>query len=354
MKQLASLVVVLGLISATAHAGPKWEFGEDSWMKLSFLGQPHYSHAPDAADSDDFLIRRARFILAGQITDGIKFFAETDNDQAGRSGSSVSMDIQDAFVDLRVYGDHWVECGLILLPFSFETKSSAASLLGIDYNSETIKFANTFVWRDNGAELHGNVGEQVAYRVGAFDGYDSGGSVKNEEAGLRVTGHVAVNLIGKTQTGWFFGQSRLGKGGDYVSLGAGFDMQEEATSVTPAPLTTGGATPAAVVQDNDAWVIDMQSGVNLGCGDLTVNAAYYDWDNAVYDGNTAFVEAGFLMKETMITAKYSVQDPEGGSSTEDYTAGVHYFMKGHNARGGLEYRWGDSADLYLVGLQFLL
>ena len=34
----------------------------------------------------------------------------------------------------------------------------------------------------------------------------------------------------------------------------------------------------------------------------------------------------------------------------DYTAGVHYFMKNHNLRGGLEYRWGDSADAVLAGI----
>jgi len=29
-------------------------------------------------------------------------------------------------------------------------------------------------------------------------------------------------------------------------------------------------------------------------------------------------------------------------------------MKNHNVRGGLEYRWGDSAETVLAGLQFLL
>jgi hypothetical protein len=359
MKKSAVLVLALGLISTAALAGPKWELGDDSWMKLSFLGQPHFSYNPDGADKEDFYLRRGRIILAGQIMDGVKFFVETDNDNAGKRGVSSSTDIQDAFVDLRVYGDHWLEAGLVLLPFSFETKSSAASLLGIDYNAEVVKLANTFVWRDYGAELHGNFGSTVAYRVGLFDGYDNDSGIKNSGAGLRVCGHVAVNLLGKVETGWFLGQSRLGKAGDYLTVGAGMDYQKDATVVTPeVVLPAGGGllavAAAPIVEDNEAWVVDLQSGMDLGAVGLTVNAALYDWDNAVYKGNTAFVEAGVLIQKTMITAKYSVQDPNNGDATEDYTAGIHYFMKGHNIRGGLEARWGDSDDMYLLGLQFLL
>jgi hypothetical protein len=56
----------------------------------------------------------------------------------------------------------------------------------------------------------------------------------------------------------------------------------------------------------------------------------------------------------MLTLKYSLQDPDGKDNIEDYTAGLHYFLKGHNARAGVEYRWGDSPTTVLMGLQFLL
>ena len=42
------------------------------------------------------------------------------------------------------------------------------------------------------------------YRVGVFDGYDSSGGSKNPDADLRYTGYVSLNLIGESQTGWFF------------------------------------------------------------------------------------------------------------------------------------------------------
>jgi len=288
--------------------------------------------------------------------DGIQFFVETDNDNAGKSGTSgVSTDIQDAFVDFRLFqtesAEAWVAGGLILLPFSFENKSSAASLLGIDYNAETIKFVNNFVWRDYGAELHGNFGKKVSYRVGAFDGYDTYSTAaieKNPDAQLRCTGHVAVNLIGDVQTSTFFTQERLQEEGHYLSLGAGFDTQGNATRTIPAE------DEMPVSQDSDAWCIDFQSGFDCGAVDLTVNGAWYDWDNGACDGNTSFVEAGIKAGKVEVTGKWSLADPGAGPSKTDYTVGVDYFFKKHNAKVGVEYRWGDSNDVLLGGIGVLL
>jgi hypothetical protein len=339
------------MLAGAVTAGPTWELGEDSNMKLSILGQVHALHEKDAAQQNDFYLRRGRIILSGQVTDGVKFFVETDNDNAGKRGTDVSTDIQDAFVDVRLLetalGEHWVEAGLILLPFSFENRSSAASLLGIDYNASVIKLANTFVWRDYGAMLHGNVGTRFSYCAGVFDGYDADGGSKNPDAGLRFTGHVALNLVGQAETGWFYGQNRLPQA-SYLSLGAGADLQDQATLTVPAE-------GEAVVTDSENYVVDLQSAFVLGsCTSLTLNGGYYVWDSAVFKGDTASVETGLLVKKTMLTVKVERQDPDAGEAVTDYTAGLHYFLKGHGARAGLEYRWGDRSDQVLCGLQFLL
>ena len=344
-----SKCIALGLILLVtgAAAGPKWEFGDDSWMKLSFLGQVHYASVDDAVQDQDFFLRRGRIILAGQITDGIKFFVETDNDNAGKAGMSASTDIQDAWIDVRLgESDHWVQGGIILLPFSFENRSSAASLLGIDYNAETIKFTNAFVWRDIGAEVHGNFGERVSYRAGVFDGYEA--AEKNPEAYLRLTGHVAVNVIGAAETGWFFTNNRLGKD-EYLTVGLGYDTQGDATA-----MTSGTDGLISSVEDSTAWVVDFQSSTNVSELPVLVNGAYYDWDSAKFKGNTAFLETGILLGNCMPTLKYSLQEADGADSIADFTLGINCFMKGHNARVGLEYRTGDSSDMILLGLQFLL
>ncbi len=340
--------VILACSSCFVYAGPKLEISEDSYLQVGFLGQVHASYTEDAIDKEDIYLRRARLILSGQVMDGVKFFAETDNDNAGKNGTTgVSTDIQDAFVDLRLMEDQWVEVGLILLPFSFETKSSAASLLGLDYNSEVIKMVNTFVWRDYGAELHGNIGKKFAYRAGIFDGYDDTASTKNPEAPLRFTGHLAFNVIGDVETGWFFTQERLSDK-PYLTVGVGADHQDEATRV----ISTNG-TPN-VITDNDAYVVDFQSGWMMGTLAATVNGAWYNWDNATFKGDTAFVEAGLRRDQIQMTGKISDQNPDKGDSKQDTTVGLNYFIKKQNVRCGVEYRWGDNPDQYLLGIQFLL
>jgi hypothetical protein len=350
MKKLACSLVALAFVLLlgvpAALAGPKLEFGEGGSLSLGVLGQVQGSWTDGAADPFDIFLRRGRLIFNGQIADGIKVFAETDFPNAGRTGSTASFILQDAFADVTVYGPHGVQVGLEILPFSFENGSSAASLLGLDYNAECIKFTNALNFRDLGAIAHGSFGTMVSYKVGVFDGYDNPN--KNDEAALRFTGHVAVNVLGAAESGWFFNQTRLDQP-TYLSLGAGFDSQADAT------VTTGPGPGPGLVRDADAWVADLQSGFKVGdLVHVTVNGAYYHWDSLAFKGNTSFIEAGCLAHNAMLTGKWSLQDPDKNDSVNDYTLGLNYFIKGQTLRAGLEYRWGDSPDAVLVGMQFLL
>jgi hypothetical protein len=349
MKSLrVSVPVFASLLAASASvAGPKWDISEDSYIQLGALGQVHASFTEDAADEHDLYLRRARVILSGQVMDGLKFFMETDNDNAGRNGTgSVSTDIQDAFVEQRLAPNHYLQGGLILLPFSFENAASAGSLLGLDYNLETLKFAETFAWRDYGVVFRGTFGKKVAYRLGAFDGYDEKGGTKNPDAALRGTGHLAVNLVGEVENGWFFSQERLAET-PYLTIGAGVDSQDEATLLT----STNG--PDRVV-DSEAFVADFQSGFPVAGLYATLNGAWYTWDNAVFDGDTAFLEAGLRFNDLQLTCKQSRQEPDGKDDVNDTTVGFHHFKKKHNARAGVEYRWGDSSNQVLLGFQIML
>lgn len=358
-RSAVKFAAATAMAAAAAWAGPKLEITEDSWIQVGALLQLNATRTDGASPENDFFLRRARLILSGQVMDGVQFFAETDSPNAGKSGADAAIKIQDAFVDLRLplLTNHWVKAGLILLPFSFESRAGATTLLGHHYNVEVLKLPNTHVWRDYGVELHGTFWERrVAYFVGVFDGYDERESTKNPDADLRLTGHLAVNLLGEAEAGWFFSQNRLGKAGDYVSIGAGVDRQDKATRrVAPASEDSAAPAPPPEIIDSENWVVDLQSGFDVGGVGITLNAAWYDWNNALFKGNTAFVETGILIGKVMPVAKYSWQDPDGGPATvEDYTVGLHVFGKGHNIRGGLEYRWGDSPDQWLLGIQLLL
>ena len=353
MGRRVSLVVTALLLTALlaagpAHAGPKWEYGDAAWMKLDLLGQVHYSFLDGAVDEDDFFIRRFRILVNGQIMEGVKVFAQTDYTNAGKQGSDPKFSLLDGWVDVQLFGsDHWVKGGLLPLPFSMENSSAVGALLGIDYNTEILEIANDSAWRDVGLALHGSFANRIGYRAGIFDGYET--DDKNADAALRFTGRIDIAVIGDVPTGWFYVQDTLG-GGTYLRIGGGYDHQNKATLVTPELFEA-----MAIPVDNEAWVLDFQSGYQFsGALHLTVNGAWYDWDSSEFMGNTAFAEAGLRHNKIIGTFKYSLEDPDGSDKTNDYTAGLHYNLKGNNIKGGVEYRWGDSADWWLVGVQFLL
>ena len=102
------------------------------------------------------------------------------------------------------------------------------------------------------------------------------------------------------------------------------------------------------------WVADFQSGSPVGPLFTTVNGAWYNWDNATFDGDTAFLEAGLRRDDLQATCKVSRQDPQGRDSLTDATVGLHHMRKKHNARAGIEYRWGDSDEQLLIGFQIML
>jgi len=340
---LAATVLLIFLVfsAVTASAGPKLDFGEEAWMKIDMLAQVHYSFLDDAEDEDDFYLRRFRILVNGQIAEGVKVFFQTDYTNAGKHGADSDFTLLDGWVDVRLFGsDHWLKGGLIPLPFSMENRSAVGALLGLDYNHEILKFVNVSAWRDVGAVLQGTfVDNRLGYRVGIFDGYE--GSTKNSDADLRFTGRIDFAVIGEVLTGWYM-QDTLG-GSTYLRIGAGYDHQGDATLVD------------SKVFDNDAWVLDIQSAYQFNeAFQLTVNGAWYDWDNSAFDGNTAFAETGLRYNKFIGTLKFTHQDPDEGDELNDYTLGLHYNLKANNLKGGIEYRGGDSDDWWLVGIQFLL
>ena len=53
-KKLLGLIILLlatFCLTVTSHAGPKWEFGENAWMKLDLLAQVHFSYLDEAEDA---------------------------------------------------------------------------------------------------------------------------------------------------------------------------------------------------------------------------------------------------------------------------------------------------------------
>ena len=223
-------------------------------------------------------------------------------------------------------------------PQSFEKLS-----IGRNFSDPNVHPFEQIEWETRSVAITGDNGEVI------FENPPETITLSNPAGETRVTGHIALNLVGDVETGSFFTQDRQGQKGSYLSLGLGSDYQAKASLALDAPVGAG-------VRDASGFVADFQSGhVFSERVDLTVNGAWYEWDSLRFDGSTAFVEAGLRQDKVMGTIKFAHQDPDQVRATiNDYTVGLHYFLKGHNLRTGIEYRWGDSRDSALVGIQFML
>lgn len=407
MKRFTVLFAILAIavfslpVFAQDAGVAKLTYGPDRWLQVHFLLQAQYQSAAiwnadraaayeDETDSDatwdsTFRLRRARIILSGQASKYVSFFVETDDyNRGGRAnsgaagGSGEGTFIQDAYVDFTIAPEFKIAMGMILLPFMHHNRQSAVSLLGVDYNTDVVKFMNNRVWRDTGIEIRGLLaGGIIDYRLGAFQGQERELDVQNnartdrvghfnEDAAPRFVGRIQINLM-DAEDGFFYSGNYLGKK-KIVSFGGGIDYQSGAG--IDYDYQTG--TPNKI-DDYLAWTLDLTIDYPLAPGTvIALQGAYVHIDNRwsrstvstmdttspsatdtmdsyykyTYYGEEYgyFVQAGLLIMNTIQPViKYSTWVNKNktavGDDTSTYlTFGLNYFIDGHNANIKLEYR----------------
>src|SRR5439155_14082044 len=124
--------------------------------------------------STDFLLRRVRTYVAGQIAKGWTFFLQVDQPNLDRGGDFTGpMFFRDAVMSYEVRRELSIDAGLILWPFTHNSLEGAGSLHTIDYRAPGLLYPLTEgrVFSDTGLQLRGLVlGDRLHYRVGAFEG----------------------------------------------------------------------------------------------------------------------------------------------------------------------------------------
>jgi hypothetical protein len=233
---LFCLIAVMLIISST-----KINAQDDKpQIKVNVLLQPwlYFAENESALKKNgvgyDFYIRRARIILSGNVNDWIYFFCETDNPNFGKTGLNDKgeserkydgMFMQDAFVDFRIAPEIQIATGMILLPFSHQSRMGAVTIHSLDYqNIFSGHMIQEKVWRDYGVEARGLVfNKSLGYRFGFF-----GGKSNTQDQIPRITGRVDANLFDAEDSffynGIYFGKKKI------FSFGAGFDIQPGAVT----------------------------------------------------------------------------------------------------------------------------
>jgi hypothetical protein len=377
--------------SIAAPAAPdagvgKLTYGPGKWIAVHLLLQAQYQNTntwDTAAGEDDsdgvwassFKIRRARLIVSGQVAPNIDFFVETDDyNRGGRNQDGATTGtrtdgtfIQDAYVNFKVAPELQIACGMILLPFMHHNRQSAASLLGVDYNTDVIQFPNDNVWRDTGVEFRGLLfGGILDYRIGLFQGVSrnaKGTETEDDDINPngvpRITGRMQVNLM-DAEDGFFYCGNYLGKK-KIVSFGGGIDWMADRTYYTADNE----------VKDYFAWTVDVTIDYPIAPNMvLAFQGAYVQINNSPdnysalgFTGVTTstmlpdsqygyFAQVGLLINDfiqpVVKYASFVYEDETLGDITISYlTLGCNFMLNGHNANIKIEYRHplGEAEDL---------
>ena len=287
--------------------------------------------------AQNVFIRRARVLMAGQITPTLTFFAETDSPNlfkattAGTKNNGSQIILQDAYVNYKFKDEFSVDNGL----------QSAASLMPLDYGTYT--FANSTALqnsagRDTGVQARGYVfNKKFEYRAGVFQGMRD---QLNRE--LRTTARVQYNFF-DAETSFFYTGSYLGKK-KILSVGGGYDHQHKYAGIAEDifldwPTKTGAITA--------------------------------QFDHIAYNGSTFLktlpkqsdteFEAGYLIGKTRWMPVVQVAQRNFTASTgideKRYGAGLNYFLNGHNANFKtlfyhVDQKGGRKGNQFTVQLQF--
>jgi hypothetical protein len=371
---LFALALVLGL-GGGAKAGAEFKVpgsAENSFIKIGLLAQSQFewteTHNYDDEDltevNQNLFLRRIRILIGGSITPKLSFFVETDSANLGKyvgdrkknTGVKNAGDvyIQDVILTYAFADEFKIDAGMLLIPNSYNSETSAATLLPVDYGPFSFLAStptDSRVGRDYGVQARGYLWDKrLEYRAGIFQGNrdpnfhiftDNPANVDNPhfnaDAPFRYTGRLMVNVF-EPQTSFFYTGATLGKK-QILAIGGGFDGQD----------------------DYRAYNGDIFWDQPVGNGD----AFTFQGDYIYFDGgetfptlpgqNTWLFESMYYIGKLKLGpfGQYAIRDytkyysaAEAYQDETRYQAGLAYWADGHNFSLKLAYGYTDIENRY--------
>ena len=216
-------------------AGPlQIKMGDNIVFRFGVLLQPQAEFQEVSAGyAQNLLIRRARFLVGGQVTKNVFFFFETENSRLGNAPAAGTKNMSSGFQTLDAVAE-WrfkkalnLSGGLIRVPTSRDALESASSEFTIDTN--TYAFTATTALggtggRDTGILARGYfLKDKLEYRAALISGMRFAGS----RNAFRKTGRVQYNFFDTevynlpSYAGANFGNKKI------VNIGAAIDSQND-------------------------------------------------------------------------------------------------------------------------------
>ena len=331
-RWVAAAAVLVGMMAPGAvQAQAIIKVNDDVNVKFGLLLQGWADWNQDTLSSgyaENLFLRRARFIMGGQVAKNVTFFFETDNPNLGKVPKALGTGfiVQDAYLEWKIADAFALDGGLILIPMSRNGLQSAASQLSIDYG--TFTFLNSAptqssVGRDTGFQAKGYlVDKHLEYRIGAFQGFRNpavAGLDGGSRNSFRSAGRLQYNFL-DTEVGPFYTGTYLGKK-KILSIGAGYDTQSY----------------------YNAYSGDLFFDLPVGtAGGVTGQFDWVHWDGektftALAQQSDWFGELGFFLAgaKTQPYVKYEKQSFALSDSTKGqkrFQVGFNYYVSGQNLK----------------------
>lgn len=384
VRTVLAALVLIPLLSSSPAQAVKIEVEKDTFLDLHLLLQPWVQlrhndpndQASIAANPNDFpktlqrtfgdfYVRRTRFVLGGQITKWVSFFAETDMPNWGKGGNWSTLErhnhsitggatgnsvggspmfIQDAYIHLNIHEAFNIVGGMILTPFVHNASQGATSLHTLDYHVDLMKYPAQMnkVWRDNGVMFRGFLfKKRLDYRIAITNGVNDGTTMIAATATApavvartgecpRFSGRLQYNLF-DAEEGFFLAGTYLGKK-KVVSFGFAYDVQ-----------------PSVYGKDNAYWAmggdvfVDLPMGKNRLSGQ--VNVLGYGGDTNPNRGVGMLADVGYAIGRWEPLVAFDWYRPKN----EPYTTvsrfsndffgshlGLNWWFRGHTANFKLD------------------
>ena len=169
---LVSLVLLIALLPAVASAQAIIKVNDNVNFKLGILlqGWADWQGLSDAAGNtagfqQNLFLRRARFLVGGQVAKDVTFFFMTDNPNLGKATAPATAKapatgfiVQDAFMEWAIANEFRLQGGLILIPLCRNCNSSAHNLVTMDYGTWSFQESGptqSSTGRDTGFQVKG-------------------------------------------------------------------------------------------------------------------------------------------------------------------------------------------------------
>jgi hypothetical protein len=241
-------VLALGLLAGTAAAARAQivvRLNDSVSFRLGALLQSwgDWTEDPNSRGySQNFFLRRVRFLLVANVAPGVSIFYQTENVRLGNAATTGAKNVntgfqtQDAFLEWKVAADQlMLDAGLFYTPGPRGVVASSPAILAFDsptFSAQQGALTGSTNGRDWGVGLKGYlVGDRLEYRVGGFAGQRQGqteeapplGPEAGSRNGFRAAARVQYNVFDTEKGYTYVGTNRGAK--KILAIGGWGDVQ---------------------------------------------------------------------------------------------------------------------------------